>query len=237
MNFELKFQSLFTLPRYLQAIETLVSLYLPSMHASGYHMRVIMTRTCTFTSMYAPVYRPVDVSRSLSSLSLSLSLSPFARISIRRTRIAARICRYNANKARKHAAHMYRAYIIFVRPTRLLSACTVHATAHNLFHLPQLPARSSSLLHFPLRFRILFAILPCLPSLLPSLPFFLFLPRAPHDLHALFLPPRLFVCLFETIGEKFGPDTRLRERERELVTIKCILLENVGCESVIKFGE
>ena len=134
MNFELKFQSLFTLPRYLQAIETLVSLYLPSMHASGYHMRVIMTRTCTFTSMYAPVYRPVDVSRSLSSLSLSLSLSPFARISIRRTRIAARICRYNANKARKHAAHMYRAYIIFVRPTRLLSACAVHATAHNLFH-------------------------------------------------------------------------------------------------------
>lgn len=188
MNFELKFQSLFTLPRYLQAIETLVSLYLPSMHASGYHMRVIMTRTCTFTSMYAPVYRPVDVSRSLS-----LSLSPFARISIRRTRIAARICRYNANKARKHAAHMYRAYIIFVRPTRLLSACAVHATAHNLFHLPQLPARSSSLLHFPLRFRILFAILPCLPSPPPP-PFLSFPPtRAPRLARVVFTSP--FVCL------------------------------------------
>lgn len=44
----------FTLPRYKRS-RLLLALYLPSMHASGYHMRVIMTRTCTFTSMYAPV--------------------------------------------------------------------------------------------------------------------------------------------------------------------------------------
>lgn len=179
-------------------------------------MRVIMTRTCTFTSMY----RPVDVSRSFL-----LSLSPFARISIRRTRIAARICRYNANKAHKHAAHMYRAYNIRAPDEAIVRRATAHL----------LPARSSSCSIFP---SVPYFI--CNTSMSSFFPLPFFSSHARPDLHALFLPPRLFVCLFETIGGKFGPDTgrgNCVERERERVSNDKVHLVGNGCESAIKFGE
>lgn len=156
-------------------------------------MRVIMTRTCTFTSMY----RPVDVSRSFS-----LSLSPFARISIRRTRIAARICRYNANKAHKHAAHMYRAYNIRAPDEAIVRRATAHL----------LPARSSSCSIFP---SVPYFI--CNTSMFPSSPSLSFPPtRAPTCTRCFYLP----VCLFafsKPLGESLVriPVERTAWRERE----------------------
>lgn len=104
------------------------------------------------------------------------------------------------------------ARIIFVRPTRLLSA--VQQLTFYQHVAPLAP--------FSPRFRILFAILPCF--LLP--PPFLFLPRAPRLARVVFTSP--FVCLpFRNHWGKVWSGYRSRELrgERERVSIKCILLE------------
>lgn len=176
-------------------------------------MRVIMTRTCTFTSMY----RPVDVSRSFS---LSLHSRALAFDGHALPHVFADITQIKLTSMPRTCT----ARIIFVRPTRLLSA--VQQLTFYQHVAPLAP--------FSPRFRILFAILPCLPSS-PSLSF----PptRAPTCTRCFYLP----VCLFafsKPLGESLVRSRELRgERERERVSNDKVHLVGNGCESAIKFGE
>lgn len=78
----------------------------------GFRMRVIVTRMSMFIGVHTRMCSLVYVSAVplfLSYLFFHLSFFLSYRISIQQPRIAARICRYNANKPHEHAAHMFRA--------------------------------------------------------------------------------------------------------------------------------
>ena len=114
----------------------------------GFHMRVIMTRTCTFTNVHARVYSLVDVSEL--SLFLSLSSSIYLSFSVRALafdehalpHVFADITQINlASMPRTCSARNIRAL------DEAIVRCTVHLPASYCQHVPLAPFSTSTVLY------------------------------------------------------------------------------------------
>ena len=110
----------------------------------GFHMRVIMTRTCTFTSVHTRVYSLVDVSELslFPSIYLSFSVRALAFDEHALPHVFADITQINlASMPRTCSARNIRAL------DEAIVRCTVHLPASYCQHVPLAPFSTSTVLY------------------------------------------------------------------------------------------